>query len=107
MLKPLRLMLAALCMLVSAPALSWGNWAPHPYDKASHVAAATALAPTLYHIFKNRMGWKPLPARVAAGSITFLTIGIAKEMTDKNFDYQDLAASAAGTVAGVGVTFTF
>ncbi len=100
----LAIILAAFC---SKPAKAWGNWFPEPMDKVAHVAAGAGLAVGGYHLCRGYTEWSKGTCTIVSGMASFAVTGPLKEASDINWDNQDMAASGAGAVVGMGITLAF
>lgn len=75
-------------------------------DKALHFTCSLVVSATTYNVFKKNTDMSEVAARVSAFAAT-LAIGAVKEWTDKDFDFGDLSADAAGALVGVSMGFRF
>ncbi len=98
------LSLFALC---SKEAKAWGNWMPEPLDKVAHVAAGAGLAFGGYRLCRGYTEWNTTTCSIVSGMVSFAVTGPLKEASDINWDNQDMAASGAGAVLGMGITLAF
>ena len=107
--KKLKLLTSAalLALSLNNPAHAWGNIVPEPYDKALHFGVSAGLTVIGFHACRELTDFSDMTCRIASGVATFAITGPGKEYTDVNWDNRDMAASAAGTVVGIGITFAF
>lgn len=56
--------------------------------------------------FCKQMEWSPTKARVGA-FVTAMAVGVAKELSDDEFDGEDMAADAGGALLGVAIGWEF
>jgi len=87
--KMLALIIAVFFFLISLPAKAT-DWDQHPYDKYTHIAIGGAISCAVTAKTDNRF----------YGFISALTVGILKEVSDKNFNNKDAASWGVGGVIG-------
>lgn len=80
--------LALLILLLSSESMALGGNLPHPYDYGMHAMGGYIIADGMRH-------WGFTDLEILA---TVAAIGIAKELTDKNFDGNDAAAWMPGVI---------
>ena len=80
---------------------------PHPWDKVSHAATAATGTAVGAYLLNEYTSLKPWQSRLIASSASFMMVGVGKELYDKNFDVNDMAASGAGAIIGLGFTWEF
>lgn len=91
---------------LSHQAFAWGNWLDEPYDKYAHGAFGAAVTAGMYAGLHRGAKWDKQSSRLTAFG-TAVALGVLKEVSDENFDVEDLGATVAGSFIGLGFTFTF
>lgn len=92
--------------VLSHGAFAWGNWLDEPYDKYAHGAFGAAVTAGMYAGLNRGAKWDKQTSRLTAFG-TAVGLGVLKELSDQNFDVEDLGATMAGSFIGLAFTFTF
>ena len=80
---------------------------PEPWDKVAHFSVSAGLTVAGYKACRGFTELSKTTCTIASGIATFAITGPTKEATDINWDNQDMAASGAGAVFGMGITVLF
>ncbi len=75
-----------------------------PTDKALHTSFSLVIGMAAYDFYRKNTSLTDTQAKLAAFAST-LAVGAAKEFSDEEFDWGDMAANGLG--AGIGVMIRF
>ncbi len=75
-----------------------------PTDKALHASFSLVISMAAYDFYRKNTSLTDNQARLAALAST-LAIGAAKEISDEEFDWGDMAANGLGASVGIMIRF--
>ncbi|GEM_PF-2027080 len=75
-----------------------------PRDKVLHTSFSLVIGIAAYDFYRKNTTLSTAQARAAAFASTLL-VGVAKELTDDEFDWGDMAANGVGAAIGVMIRF--
>ncbi len=101
---PFPWLLLCMALLFSFHATPFAEEAAIPTDKALHTSFSLVIGMAAYDFYRKNTSLTDGQAKLAAFAST-LAVGAAKEFSDEEFDWGDMAANGLG--AGIGVMIRF